>query len=396
MKIQWLFTSVVCLIFSCQTKDNQSENSSNELPSYELEVLDSVTVHDILTRVFLFQTADEDGIIFRDGASSDVYLFDRDGNPTGKWDKTGDVPGAFSMTGGNFAQDKAGNLVILDIMNGLKVFKKDGEIVQNFGIYQNQWSLGGPFSHFKTYQVIEKGGKEYLLYSLDIIEEAPGDYDPEFLQTRRNLILSDLETEETKTFLPFPEGSQFLNGNVFFFADFRPVFSYDEKSQLLYLMFQNEPILYTYDWSGESPVLKEKTALNLEGFAAGEGFEKGAVSFAQIFDYKIIPYPSQILNLEKYGDDLLISYKPTPANKDDIARVIAKEASKELRAELSKEAKMRTVVLTQDGDIIPLALPEMNPYNFSVIGEDIWWMKKYVGEEEQEDFTLYRSRLVKK
>ncbi|WP_339703549.1 hypothetical protein [Algoriphagus aquimarinus] len=121
MKIQWLFTSVVCLIFSCQTKDNQSENSSNELPSYELEVLDSVTVHDIL---------------------------------------------------------------------------------------------------------------------------------------------------------------------------------------------------------------------------------------AQIFDYKIIPYPSQILNLEKYGDDLLISYKPTPANKDDIARVIAKEASKELRAELSKEAKIRTVVLTQKGDII--------------------------------------------
>ncbi|TXE14340.1 hypothetical protein [Algoriphagus aquimarinus] len=396
MKIQWLFTSVVCLIFSCQTKDNQSENSSNELPSYELEVLDSVTVHDILVRVFLFQTADEDGIIFRDGASSDVYLFDRDGNPTDKWDKTGDVPGAFSMSGGNFAQDKAGNLVILDIMNGLKVFKKDGEIVQNFGVYQNQWGLGGPFSHFKTYQVIEKDGKEYLLYSLDIIEEAPGDYDPEFLQTRKNLILTDLETEETKTLLPFPEGSQFLNGNVFFFADFRPVFSYDEESQLLYLMFQNEPILYTYDWSGESPVLKEKTALSLEGFAAGEGFEKGAVSFAQIFDYKIIPYPSQILNLEKYGDDLLISYKPTPANKDDIARVIAKEASKELRAELSKETKTRTVVLTQNGDIIPLALPEMNPYNFSVIGDDIWWMKKYVGEEEQEDFTLYRSRLVKK
>tara|TARA_R110000850_G_scaffold112541_8_gene226589 strand:+ start:513 stop:629 length:117 start_codon:yes stop_codon:yes gene_type:complete len=38
----------------------------------------------------------------------------------------------------------------------------------------------------------------------------------------------------------------------------------------------------------------------------------------------------------------------------------------------------------------------MNPYNFSVIGDDIWWMKKYVGEEEKEDFTVYRSRLVKK
>ncbi|REG85334.1 NHL repeat-containing protein [Algoriphagus antarcticus] len=395
MKIQVLSTFLILLFFSCQTKDNQSENSSNELPSYKLETLDSVTVSGILAKIFMFQTADEDHIIFRDGASSDVYLFDRDGNPTDKWDKTGDVPGAFSMSGGNFTQDKNGNLVILDIMSGLKLFKKDGEIVQNFGIYQNQWSLGGAFSHFKTYQVIEKDGKEYLLYSLDIIEEAPDDYDPEFLQTRKNLILTDLETEETQTFLPFPEGSQFLNGNVFVFSDFRPVFSYDEKSQLLYLVFQNEPILFTYDWSGAKPVLKEKAALNLDGFVAGTGFEKGVVSFAKIADYKINPYPSQILNLEKYGDDLLISYKPTPADKGDIAIVMAGEASKELRAKLSEEIKTRTVVLTQKGDIIPLTLPEMNSYNFAVIGEDIWWMKKHTGEEEQEDFTVYRGRLVK-
>lgn len=343
----------------------------------------------------MFQTADEDHIIFRDGASSDVYLFDKEGNPVNKWNKVGDVPGAFSMSAGNFAQTKDGNLVVLDIMNGLKVFKKDGEIVQNFGIYQDQWSLGRAFSHFKTYQVIEKGGKEYLLYSLDVIEESPGEYGPEYLQTRKNLILTDLETEETKTFIPFPEDSQFLNGNMYFFSDFRPVFSYDEKSQMLYLVFQNEPILYTYDWSGAEPVLKEKTDLNLDGVVPGEGFEKGVVSFAKIADYKINPYPSQILNLEKYADDLLITYKPTPTDKGDIALVVAGESSKELKAKLSEEAKKRTVVLTQKGDNVPLNLPEMNSYDFAIIGEDIWWMKKYTGEEEQEDFTVYRGRLIR-
>lgn len=396
MKIQFLSPLLLLLFFSCQTKDSQSETGSNEAPSYRLEILDSVTVHEILARVFMFQTADEEHIIFRDGASSDVYLFDKEGNPTDKWDKKGDVPGAFSMSAGNFAQDKNGNLVILDIMNGLKVLKKNGEVVQNFGIYQSQWSLGAPFSHFKTYQVIEKDGKEYLLYSLDVIEEPTGDYDPEFLQTRKNLILTDLETEESKTFLPFPEGSQFLNGKVFYFIDFRPVFSYDESSQMLYLLFQNEPILYTYDWSGAEPVLKEKKALNLSGFVAGTGFEKGSIDFAKIADYKINPYPSQILNLEKYGDDLLITYRPTPADKGDIALVASGEASKELKEKLSKEIKKRTVVLTGEGEIIPITLPEMNPYDFAVIGEDIWWMKKHTGEEEQEDFTVYRGRLVKK
>ncbi|PZX60165.1 hypothetical protein LV84_00435 [Algoriphagus ratkowskyi] len=395
MKIQVLSLFLLIFIVSCQTKNNQAENSTNELSSYKLEIVDSLTVQNILARVFMFQTADKDHVIFRDGASSDVYLFDRDGNLIDKWDKTGDVPGAFSMSAGNFARDKAGNLVILDIMNGLKVLKKNGDIVKNFGIYQNQYSLGGAFSLFKTYEVIQKDGKEYLLYSLDVIEEPRGDYSSEFLQTRKNLLLTNLETEETQTFLPFPEGSQFLNGNVYYFSDFRPVFSYDEKSQVLYLAFQNEPILYTYDWSGTEPVLKERTALNLDGFLTGIGYEKGAVDFAKIADYKINPYPSQILNIEKHEKDLLITFKPTPADKSDIALVAAGEASKELKAKLSEEVKKRTVVLTQAGDIIPLILPEMNSYDFAVIGEDIWWMKKHTGEEEQEDFTVYRGRLLK-
>lgn len=395
MRTTFIFGLIALFIFSCGTKENQSESNSSDIPSYKLETLDSVTVKGILARIFLFQAADEDNIIFRDMATSDVYVFDRNGNQTDKWDKTGDVPGAFSMSAGNIAQTKDGNLVILDIMNGLKVFKKDGEIVQNFGIYQNQWSLGGAFSLFKSYQVIEKDGKEYLLYSLDIIEESPDDYGPEYLQERENLILTDLETEETKTFLPFPEGSQFLNGNVFLFNDFRPVFTYDEKSQLLYLMFQNEPILYTYDWAGAEPVLLEKTDLNLEGFVAGKGFEKGAVSFGKISDRKLNPAPSMVLNLEKYGDDLLLTYKPTPADKADLALLMSGEASKEVKERLSKETKKRTVVLTPKGNIIPLSLPESNPYDFAVKGEDIWWMKKHTGEEEQEDYTVYRSRLVK-
>jgi hypothetical protein len=395
MKIQTISFFLLILIVSCQTKDNQSENNSNEYPSYRLETLDSVTVHDILAKVFLFQTTDEDLIIFRDAATSDVYLFDKEGKPVDQWDKTGDVPGAFSMSSGNFELDKAGNLVILDIMHGLKVLKKNGDVVQNFGIYQNQYGLGGAFSHFNTYQVIEKEGKEYLLYSLDIIEEATGDYDPEYLQTRNNLILTDLETGQTETFLTFPEESQFLNGNVFLFMDFRPVFSYDGQSQTLYLTYTNEPILYTYDWSGAEPVLKEKTALNLDGFVAGEGFEKGVVSFGQIFNRSISPYPSAILNLDKYGDGFLITYRPTPADKGDIALVASGEASKELRAKLSEEIKKRTVMLTKAGDIVPVTLPEMNFYDFAVIGEDIWWMKKYTDEEEQEDYTVYSGRLVK-
>jgi len=395
MKIQVLSTFLVLLVFSCQTKDNQSENSTNELPSYKLEIVDSVTVKDILAKVFLFQTADEDHLIFKDAMAAEIYVFDRAGNPINKWKKSGDVPGSFSNLNRNLTKDKTGNLVIVDIINGLKIFTDNGDIVQNFGIYKTQMSFGGPVTIFKSQQIIEKDGKEYLLYSLDVIEDLNEEFGADFFQNRKNLLLTDLETEETEIFLPFPKDSQFLNGKVFLFEDFRPVFSYDEKSQVLYLAFQNEPILYTYDWSGSEPVLKEKTKLDLKGFVAGNGFEKGMVSFPQISNNKINPFPSQIISMEKYGDDVLISYKPTPTDKSDLSLIMKGEATKEIYWKLYEETKMKTVVMTPDGVIIPLEMPAMVSDSFKVISEDIWWMKKYTGEEEQEDFTVYRGRLVK-
>jgi hypothetical protein len=206
--------------------------------------------------------------------------------------------------------------------------------------------------------------------------------------------MTNLETEETEVFLPFPEGSQFLNGTVFYFADFRPVFSYDEKEELLYVAFQNEPILYIYDWSGEKPALKESIAFELEGFKANPGFEKGQVSLGEISDRKVNPFPSQIISLEKYGKDFLISYKPTPTDKGDLNLYKSGEASKELKWKLFEETKTKTVVFTENGEIIPLALPDMDADSFRVMGEDIWWIKKYEGEKEQEDFVLCRSRLI--
>lgn len=391
-----IFALLLLLISSCsrESKEDQADETPNI--EYYLETLDSVKIADILAVKFLFQSADEDNLILKDAVSSTVYVFDRLGNPIDTWSKTGDVPGAFSMASGNIAQDKSGNLVLLDLMNGLKVFKKDGEIIQNFGLYHSQYSLGGLLANFKSYQIIQRDDQEYLLYSLDIIEDSSDDFGPSFFQERKNLLMTNLETDETEVFLPFPEGSQFLNGNVFYFGDFRPVFTYVEKEELLYVAFRNEPVLYVYDWHDEKPVLKEHIALELEGFEANSGFEKGLVSFGKISDNKVNPFPSQIISVEKYGKDFLISYKPTPADKGDLNLYKSGEASQELIGKLFEQAKTKTVVLTEGGTIVPLELPEMDSDSFRVIGDDIWWIKKHEGEEEQEDFILCRSRLVSK
>lgn len=381
------------LILGCEKSTSSSENQSSGDPVYYFEKEDSLFVKDVIARVFLFQGHIEDQYIFRDMASSEVYVYDREGRLLDKWNKEGDVPGKFSMASSNLSFDSEGNIVLVDIMNGIKVLKRNSEVVKDHRIFRQQISLGSRFSLFDTQQLIEKEGKEYLIYSLDLIEEYEGNYDPAFLAERKNLLITDLETNETQKFIPFPERSQFLNGKVYFFRDMRPIFYYDESQKLLYLMFQSEPILYKYDWSGEAPELIETQKLNLEGFELYEGFEVGSVDMGQIGSFKIRPYPSDIVDVTKYGEDLVISYIPTPRDKSAIAKVVAGNASEETKKLLREQTQMKTVLLKPTGEVVSVDLPEMYYASFKVDGDRIYWMKKPAPDVESEEFTLYWGKL---
>ncbi|MHA7129867.1 hypothetical protein [Algoriphagus namhaensis] len=389
-----VFCAPLLLILACQSSSEKKGDATGQFETFRLEKSDSVIVADILARVFLFQGVVDDRFIFRDMASSEVYVFGQNGELLDQWNKEGDVPGKFSMASGNFAFDQARNIVVLDVMNGLKVLRPSGEVIQDFGIYQNQVSLGAAFTHFDTQQLISKGDEEYLLYSLDIIKEYDNNYDAQFLKARKNLLMTSIVTNETQELIPFPESSNFLNGNVFYFRDFRPVFHFDQEDELLYLMYMADPSLYIYDWSGEIPVLKEEKVLNLAGFEIHEGFEPGAVGLSQINDNKKRPYPSLIQNISKYGENLLITYNPSPEDKTAIERVLAGDATDETKAKVRDQYKSRTVILRPDGQLVELDLPEMHYNSFKVIDEEIFWMKKPDPNIEAENFTLYRGKLV--
>ncbi len=387
----FLFTSALFLS-ACRSSET-TENDVDSSVTYELQKQDSLTVKDILARVFLFQGSLDNRYLFRDMASAKVYLFNRDGSLESQWDKDGDVPGRFGMASTNTEFTNAGDLVLVDIMEGIRVLKADGDVVNSFKPYQTQYSLGSLFSLFSATQVIQKEGEEFLLYSLDIIDGNQKDYNSEFLKKRKSLLLANLETNETKEFLPFPEGSKFLNGNVFFFADIRPVFTYVESTQTLYLMYEGDQVLYTYDWSGDEPVLIEKKSLDLEGFVGNDGFDEGVVSMGQISKRELRPFPSVILNVSSYKGDLLITYQPSPKDKGEMELSLAGNASDELKAKLREEIKFRTVLLKSSGELIQLNLPEMYYQSFKVVNDQIIWMKKPDPDVEAEDFTVYWGEL---
>ncbi|WP_144605378.1 NHL repeat-containing protein [Algoriphagus algorifonticola] len=391
MKLQWFIVSLF-LLFSCSSSEkNDDTDLFNQFVTFEK--VDSIVVRDILASVFLFQGVIDNQFIFRDHVSSEVYIFDDEGKLISRWNKEGDVPGKFSMSSGNFLFDREGRVVVLDIMHGLKVLELDGNVIKDFSIYQFQVGLAGAFSLFDSQQVIEKDGQEYLLYSLDIIEEFDGNYPAEFLRERKNLLLTNLNTNETQKVIPFPQSSIFLNGKVFFFRDFRPVFYFDQLQQRLLLMFQGENVLYTYDWSGDSPVLIDSKTIDLEGFEIATGFEPGSIQLGKISEFDKRAYASTIVNLSKVGSDFLLSYSGTPQDKAAIASVIAGGASDEIKTKLRNETPRGTFLLRPDGELIPVNLPPMHYGSFKVIGEDIYWMKKTDPDVEAEEFTLYRGKL---
>jgi hypothetical protein len=394
----FLVTNIAC------KQSPSSESEIIETPktetlefSHQIEVLDSVVIEDVLTVAFAFQGKAGDHLIFRDKGSAKVFVFDASGKPLYSWEKSGDVLGNFSMIADNFVFDKNGNIVLSDNMAGVRVFSPDGNLISQNRTFQPQTSFHLMVDVFRKNQVIYKGGKVFLIHHLDLMDNVQ-EVSEAFYKNRKNLLLTDLSNGRTKPILPFPEESKFLSGKAFPFEDFRPVFYYEEQEEVLYLMFQNEALLYAFNWSGDDPVLTDLIILDLPGFSGHEGWEYREVNYGLLNAGQLgSPFPSRIRNLEKVGDDFLISYNPSPGNKSDLAKVQNKEASKELMDKLREESKIRTAVFDMNTKNIGLLdLPVMRFESFRLIDGEIWWMKPASKDMEDEAFVVYRGRVKRR
>ncbi|MGY6521689.1 MAG: hypothetical protein ACXIUD_08170 [Mongoliitalea sp.] len=381
------------LLSSCGKNpvDTHTEGSNALI---EIVPVDSVRVENILASLFLFQHATEDYLFFRDAGASKVYVFDRNGDPVFEWAKSGDVPGVISLIADNISLTPEENLVVTDKVNGVMVFSPDGELLYQERVYQYQMGAHGFFTIFRKNQVIQKDGQTYVLHHLDLMDEFQ-EVSERFYTNRKNLLMTNLSSRQTKQLIPFPEGSKFLSGKAFPFEDFRPHVYFDQQEQKLYLMFQNEPVLYTYSWKEETPVLESSQRLALEGFYENDGLEYAQVRYGVLNGNQVgIPFPSSIESLEKVGDIFLIHYKPGPSPSElaDWERVKEGSADESLKASVRQQRQWKTVAL-MDGNIHPVSRPAMWNDSYRVIGQEIWWMKPGSKDQEDESFTVYRGKL---
>ncbi|WP_236138171.1 NHL repeat-containing protein [Mongoliitalea daihaiensis] len=392
------YRATLLLVFSaflasCQGNESSKANDSSKL-AFEIVVIDSVQVEDVLASLFLFQYATEEYLFFRDAGASKIFVFDRTGKPVTEWAKTGDVPGVFSMVADNLSLTPEGNLLITDKVHGLIVFSREGEVLLQNRVYQYQTGFHGFINIFRKNQVIGKNGKTYVLHHLDLMDDIQ-EVGQAFFEKRMNLLMTDLETRETKQLIPFPNESKFLAGLAYPFEDFRPRFFFDQSKEKLYLMFQNEPVLYTYSWKGEIPVLESSQRLELDEFYENEGLEYGQVPYGVLNGTQLgFPFPSSIESLEMVGEVFLIHYKPgpSPSALPDWEKVKNGSADESLKISVRQQQQWKTVALV-DGKVFPVSRPAMWNDSYRVIDEELWWMKPLSKDKEDESFTVYRGKL---
>ncbi|MFC3416040.1 NHL repeat-containing protein [Algoriphagus hitonicola] len=388
-----LIISALLLIFSCSNSRIEEGENNDDTKTISLIAEDSTVVKDVLASTFIFQDGDREHLVFRDAPASTIYVVDREnGDLVNKWTKTGDVPGAFSMAARNLDISDSGEIVILDIDQGLRVFAKDGELLSRANPVASQWSFGGAFNLFRVNELVKIESQSFILYSLDKLE-AEREYTAEYLQNRKNLVLTNLQTGEHRLILPFPEGSKFLSGKVFPFEDFRPRFVVNEKANKLYVVFQNEPVLYTYAWNDGEPKLESSKRIELPGFEENEGWEVGQIQMAQITDQTTEPFPARIQALEAVENGFLLSYSTRPTDKDNYTRYKNKEATADGFKQIIAETRPKTVYLDLEANVFPVDFPSMHYESFQIIEGKVHWMRKPDPGEEAEEFTVYWGKL---
>lgn len=394
MRKLFFYVVVLSFFFSCTGK--QEVNVLEDSPiTVSLHAEDSVKISGILTPMFLLQAADSESLIFKDAMNSAVYVVDKKtGNISFEWKKSGDVPGAFGMASKNIVLSPKKDLVILDPNSGLRVFKKDGDLVKTAAPIAYPISFGGIFSSFQESQVVDIKGESYLLYSLDILDGEAKEYNSDFLKSRKNLVLTSLETGEHKLILPFPDNSKFVQGKIFPFEDFRIRFHVDVEANKLFVVFQNEQILYGFDWNEGQPELVSSQPFALPGFKENEGWEVGSLQRGQITDQVNQPMPARIQGMAPVENGFLISYSNQPDSKNLYALYKNKEASKEQVSQLFKEIGRKTVFMDLEGNVHEFEVPIMHYDSFFTIGNEVYWMKKPDPDVEAEDFTVYWGELT--
>ncbi|MBN7817856.1 hypothetical protein [Algoriphagus pacificus] len=367
--------------FSC-SEEKEAEKSSTPLSAQnlEFEIYDSLVVDYLGNLMLLDISPDKQNFLLMDQSNGEILITDPNGNILHQYNRSGEGPEDYN--GG-----RSGNVVFLTneeflIPTTREIIQYDleGNLIRRLKPeFQGFANLIISFSK----AVIKNGDNLYL----KIQGRHPDSGD---LNTYTNLEKVNINTGEYEPIVPFPKTSKFLVPESEFQAfDYHPTFEVEGDS--LYIIFRNEPVLYSYSLNDlSSPAYSKKITFN-EFIERNTDAKSDPGSFS-IRDFLV----GSINNIDKMDDGNFLIYYTSGLTDDEF-----KEAESNVDGDFNQIFKnadeFNTVgyVIFDGTSVSPII--EKNDL-LSTIGKfvstDEIWFNLNFSEVENDYSVIYKTRLV--
>lgn len=376
-KLYLLLTSLAFLFIACQNKSSK-ENNVNY--SYDLEIIDSLTIDYLGNLELQAINADENLFLFSD--ESHLLLFNRAGLMISEFDKPQDAPDAFGrfVLGSTFSEDKIGILGI----SMFNIYDFDFNLEKSFKKpYPHKGMIYSGFDHLHAGK---KGGKPTFVAFTGGPQVDARSNMLQYYQEYNTLDLIDSEQESFSAIIPFHPNSRYAKGTEAF--DFiKPHFQV--KDHIVYFTHQNDSLFYQFDLDNHAEFKSEK--IPFDKFILNRGYEIGGQQ-----DYETpVDRSGEITHLFQVEDRHILTYRSGLKLSELPGNEVSSEERREMISKLDPE---KLIVRESDGSYSQPSILSKRYRISRVDSKGRIWAHQNVYEMEFEPdlITVYELKLVRK
>ena len=388
MKIFALIAMSGLILLSCsKSKEEQNASTTSSEKNAKLELIDSVRIDYLGTLTLLDVSEEHNKLMLYDRATSKIVISDMQGMILKELELEGDSPNSYGrMLGpGRFTSD--GNVFIIG-NRGFFTYNTSGEVLKTKRLPEDYKTF--MTSTNQSTAPISYNGKFIISY-FDF--KGLGKNQAEYYQQLTLLTEFDTAANTHTPFLSIPTESKLRDGLGYEISDIMAYYTIHDNKLLI--TFGAEAKLYEFDLKTFELQSNKDLKYKIFNPTQGEDLSKkqlGAIVFSSA--------DGLTRNIISTGENILLFYYPgyNQVDRDRVKEQQAKEDGEALSAlyqELDKKYGNRIHILDKDANYLADLDNEHDLNIFSGIAkdQDIWFIKNINMDEEEDYFTIYKTRV---